>query len=88
MRSPDPAGGGAAARGRGRARKEDASAATTTAAAAAGLAMPVGRRFQGGAPIMQRPSPAARRGGLGFRRAEVGREKREEVETNLSSGFV
>jgi hypothetical protein len=32
------------------------------------LAMPVGRRFQGSAPIMRRPSPAARRDGLGFPR--------------------
>ena len=77
MTSPDPAAT-EAARGRGTARKEDASAATTTAAAAAaGLAMPVGRRSQGGAPIMRRPSPAARRNGLGFRRAEGGRDEVE-----------
>ena len=76
MASPDPAAT-EAARGRDTARKEDASAATTTAAAAAGLAMPVGRRSQGGAPIMRRPSPAARRNGLGFRRAEGGRDEVE-----------
>jgi hypothetical protein len=88
MRGPDPAGGGAA-RGRGRARKEDASAATTTAAAAAGLAMPEGRRFQGDAPIMQRPSPSA----AGRARVSAGGKvgatvrddvRREEVETNLA----
>lgn len=64
MASPDPAAT-EAERGRGSARKEDASAATMTAAAAAaaGFVMPDGRRFQGSAPIMRRPSPAARRDG-------------------------
>jgi len=50
-------------------------------------AVPRGRTDHA-APIAGGEARRAGRGGLGFRRAEVGREKREEVETNLSSGFV
>jgi len=49
-------------------------------------AVPRGRRTDHAAPIA---GGEAGRGGLGFRRAEVGTETREEeVDTNLSSGFV